>query len=124
METNSFPSNNFKGKGKSSAQKFGGPQKQQTNKPNLDLYKTKLCPVVKIGAECSRGIRCHFAHSHDELRSKPNLSKTKICENFAKGNCDMGDNCNYAHSELELRSTPDIYKTVFYDKENFITQWF
>ncbi|KAM0052244.1 putative transcription factor C3H family [Helianthus debilis subsp. tardiflorus] len=29
--------------------------------------------------------------------------KTKICENFAKGQCTFGDKCHFAHGESELR---------------------
>jgi len=90
----------------------GAPVQQNgDNKPVLDLKKTQLCPNIKQG-HCAKGDRCNFAHNNDELRMKPNLSKTKMCPNLSKkGHCDFGDNCNFAHSELELRSTPNIYKT-------------
>merc|ERR1712151_656206 len=87
---------------------------QSSSTQTLDLRKTKICPVIKQGMKrCPKGDRCNFAHSNEELRSKPNLSKTKMCPNITKtGHCEMGDQCNYAHSELELRSTPNLYKTA------------
>lgn len=48
-------------------------------KTTLDLKKTKLCPVIKQGKRCSKGDMCNFAHTIEELRAKPNLSKTKMC---------------------------------------------
>nr|XP_043638120.1 zinc finger CCCH domain-containing protein 14-like [Erigeron canadensis] len=31
--------------------------------------------------------------------------KTKLCENFTKGNCTFGDRCHFAHGAEELRSS-------------------
>ncbi|GLT38665.1 hypothetical protein SLA2020_128970 [Shorea laevis] len=31
--------------------------------------------------------------------------KTKLCENFVKGNCTFGDRCHFAHGASELRRT-------------------
>lgn len=46
MDQNNYSSNNMKGgKGKYNDNKFGNHNnKQQATKPNLDLYKTKMCP--------------------------------------------------------------------------------
>jgi hypothetical protein len=49
------------------------------NKQTLDLKKTKICPVVKQGKRCPKADMCNFAHTNEELRAKPNLSKTKMC---------------------------------------------
>eukprot|EP01017_Pseudomicrothorax_dubius_P047141 TRINITY_DN8415_c0_g3_i3.p1 TRINITY_DN8415_c0_g3~~TRINITY_DN8415_c0_g3_i3.p1 ORF type:complete len:235 (+),score=15.30 TRINITY_DN8415_c0_g3_i3:100-804(+) len=76
-----------------------------------DFYKTKICPLFKLGS-CYRGEECTFAHSEDDLREMPNLAKTKICENFLKGSCREGMRCRFAHGEHELRSTPDLFKTA------------
>ena len=59
-----------------------------------------------------KGMNCNYAHSENELREKPNLSKTKLCEEYATtGTCTKGEICLFAHGELELRSTPDLFKT-------------
>lgn len=44
----------------------------------LDFYKTKLCPNIMKGY-CNRGEDCNFAHNFNEIRSKPNLYKTRLC---------------------------------------------
>ena len=76
---------------------------------------------------CKKGDDCPFAHSQSELREKPNLHKTKLCQTFIEGKiafvrphihnkiegkCPKGNNCCFAHGEEELRSTPDLFKTA------------
>ncbi|KAI3764792.1 hypothetical protein L2E82_14808 [Cichorium intybus] len=34
-----------------------------------------------------------------------NNFKTKMCENFAKGECSFGERCHFAHGAMELRTT-------------------
>jgi hypothetical protein len=71
---------------------MGGPPSQMggqgegglDNKQTLDLKKTKICPVVKQGKRCPKADMCNFAHSNEELRAKPNLSKTKMCPMIIK----------------------------------------
>ena len=54
-----------------------------------------------------------FSHSTDQLRERPNLTKTKMCALVESGEeCLDGDNCPYAHAINELRATPMLYKTV------------
>lgn len=59
-------------------------QKKQPPKTQLDLYKTRLCPLMQEG-KCNSGDNCRFAHAESEIRNKPNLSKTKLCEDHLKG---------------------------------------
>ena len=48
-------------------------------KKNMKVFfKTKLCPNFDRGT-CTRGRLCNFAHGQHELRSKPNLEKTRMC---------------------------------------------
>jgi hypothetical protein len=44
---------------------------------NQVFVKTKMCPHLQVG-NCQAGAACRFAHSLEELRSKPNLTKTKV----------------------------------------------
>ncbi|CEL93021.1 unnamed protein product [Vitrella brassicaformis CCMP3155] len=60
--------------------------------------------------ECTRGESCRYAHSESEVRTRPDLTKTRLCENFQKGEC-LDPHCAFAHGEDELRSTDDFYKT-------------
>jgi len=75
----------------------------------LAFYKTKMCPWFPN--RCRLGDECNWAHSKDELRSRIDLTGTRLCAAlFKKGWC-TDPNCRYAHSREELRHTSDIYKT-------------
>lgn len=90
------------------------PQPLQKKPPKVfqDFYKTQLCPQLPLGT-CYKGDHCSYAHSEQELRKKPDLSKTKLCEAFMKGGtCINGDKCMFAHGSYELKSTPDFFKTA------------
>lgn len=89
-------------------------------KSGLDMqsfFKTKICPYllsVRLSlhqGHCTKGEKCSFAHSQDELKDPPNLKKTKVCQQFTLGKCQMGAKCSYAHGETELRYTPEFFKT-------------
>jgi len=74
-------------------------------------YKTKPCKFW-LENRCERGEFCRFAHTN-ELRSAPDLSKTKLCAEFIKtGKCEKGAPCRFAHGHKELRATPDFFKTA------------
>ncbi|KAH7292332.1 hypothetical protein KP509_29G062500 [Ceratopteris richardii] len=36
----------------------------------------------------------------------PQNYKSKLCENFSKGNCKYGDRCHFAHGQSELQTAP------------------
>mmetsp|Transcript_114733 Transcript_114733/g.244805 ORF Transcript_114733/g.244805 Transcript_114733/m.244805 type:complete len:397 (+) Transcript_114733:67-1257(+) len=83
----------------------------------LQLTKTKMCAFFERG-KCASS-KCRYAHSADELRTPPNLQKTKLCRAFMQGNCNSGENCVFAHGEGDLRVTEGIYKTQicnFYER--------
>lgn len=70
--------------------------------PRTELFaKTTMCKFFMHGT-CTKGSDCMFAHSKDELRDTPDLSKTRLCKAFEEGRC-TNVNCNYAHSQEELR---------------------
>jgi hypothetical protein len=74
------------------------------------LTKTKMCHFFERGKCASTD--CRYAHSQAELRTQPNLEKTKLCKSFVQdGFCRDGENCGFAHGEGELRVTEGIYKT-------------
>ena len=54
-----------------------------------------------------------FSHSPEELRERPNLTKTKMCPSIESNlPCTSKELCPYAHSASELRATPMLYRTV------------
>lgn len=74
-------------------------------------YKTQLCPFLfGENKHCAKGNKCGYAHSNEELRSRPDLRKTKLCSAYMKGQCTDRD-CKYAHGRHELRWTHQYYKT-------------
>jgi len=105
----------------------GGSFKEATEgKP---LLKTRMCTFMVERGHCSKGERCDFAHSADELRSAASLSKgkgqmfaaassaedpennrypermkTSLCRMFQEeGWCDRGARCWFAHGSEDLR---------------------
>jgi len=81
----------------------------RSNKSSSTFTRTKLCSFHLRGM-CAHGSNCSYAHEIVELRDQPDLSKTRMCPLFRKGNCLRTD-CTYAHSRDELRGTDDVYKT-------------
>ncbi|KAJ3217618.1 hypothetical protein HDU67_007560 [Dinochytrium kinnereticum] len=50
---------------------FGGEQDQKNEGPENPLYKTRLCERFVKENFCQYGPRCNFAHSPEELRTRP-----------------------------------------------------
>jgi len=67
------------------------------------MQKTKLCDFHREG-RCRYGSGCAFAHSEEELKTLPDLRKTRICRAFTQGKCRDPD-CKFAHGQEELRQT-------------------
>uniref|UniRef100_A0A0G4I6J6 C3H1-type domain-containing protein n=1 Tax=Chromera velia CCMP2878 TaxID=1169474 RepID=A0A0G4I6J6_9ALVE len=74
------------------------------------FLKTQMCPNVLAGVHCVKDSTCEFAHSQEELREKPDLSKTSLCRQHQSGVCTEGELCRYAHSETELRPAPEHFR--------------
>ncbi|CAE8686474.1 unnamed protein product, partial [Polarella glacialis] len=58
------------------------------------LAKTEFCKH-HIRGFCRYKAKCAYAHSMEELQSRPNLTRTKLCISFMSGNFD-NTNCSYA----------------------------
>jgi len=70
-----------------------------------------MCKFNLLGI-CSKGSACAFAHASDELKSRPDLSRTRLCRVFIQtGHCSNGKKCTFAHSKDELRATDSFHKT-------------
>eukprot|EP00931_Biecheleriopsis_adriatica_P056358 TRINITY_DN3339_c0_g1_i1.p1 TRINITY_DN3339_c0_g1~~TRINITY_DN3339_c0_g1_i1.p1 ORF type:complete len:283 (-),score=27.67 TRINITY_DN3339_c0_g1_i1:52-900(-) len=72
--------------------------------PARHLKLTKLCKFFAEG-KCDRGSLCTFAHTTDEVRDQPDLTKTRLCKDFMKlGRCDEGAACKFAHGREEMQN--------------------
>ena len=87
----------------------GKETKFETNTTNTPFSKTKLCSFHLRG-KCTHGAHCLYAHDVSELKSPPDLTKTRLCPMLRKGMC-MKKQCTYAHTREDLRGTADVYKT-------------
>ncbi|KAF4716838.1 hypothetical protein FOZ62_008199 [Perkinsus olseni] len=75
------------------------------------FYKTEMCKFMLNGS-CSKGATCSHAHTKEELREKPDLSKTRMCRALLqKGACSNHRRCPYAHDIRQVRSTNAFFKT-------------
>ncbi|PFH33513.1 zinc finger (CCCH type) motif-containing protein [Besnoitia besnoiti] len=88
---------------------YGGAGKQTGNQPGSaivasQMFKTKLC-IDNQTKGCTRGADCPYAHSVGEMRSLPDLRKTKMCSLVLAGKGCKNKACRFAHSEDELRYT-------------------
>ena len=72
------------------------------------LHRTTLCYFQMRYGCCRDG--CTFAHAPAELRAKPLLRKTAMCQDWKQGRCNNGAACDYAHGVDDLRAA-GLYKT-------------
>mmetsp|Transcript_155266 Transcript_155266/g.275376 ORF Transcript_155266/g.275376 Transcript_155266/m.275376 type:complete len:455 (-) Transcript_155266:160-1524(-) len=99
------------------AAKTKNAQKKQRIVLEKELRKTKMCKYFAQGKPCYAGDNCDFAHSEEEITSRPVLSKTQLCINFAEGRC-TDKNCNFAHGEDELRAMQWRYHSNDLEQNN------
>eukprot|EP00397_Hematodinium_sp_SG-2012_P036883 GEMP01039874.1.p1 GENE.GEMP01039874.1~~GEMP01039874.1.p1 ORF type:complete len:362 (+),score=56.16 GEMP01039874.1:119-1204(+) len=71
------------------------------------FFKTSMCAKFKVG-QCNRGHFCKFAHSEEDVRTRPCLDKTKMCP---KLQACVYRNCRFAHTRDELSATTNFAKT-------------
>ncbi|EUD68674.1 hypothetical protein C922_01074 [Plasmodium inui San Antonio 1] len=72
------------------------------------FWKTKLCPL-HMENRCKEGSNCDYAHSIEDLRSIPDLKRTKLCYKLLKGEECFNKKCNYAHNQEELKSAQNLF---------------
>lgn len=73
------------------------------------LHRTVMCNILPRRGSCCDD--CKFAHSAWELRAKPILKKTSICQDWMQGRCSK-DSCEYAHGVDDLQQG-GFYKTQY-----------
>lgn len=73
-------------------------------------YIPVLCPDIIIKEDessishCNRGGGCPYAHSYEEINYHPLMYKTKICEQFQRGDCNTYY-CHLIHGLAERRES-------------------
>ncbi|CEL99789.1 unnamed protein product [Vitrella brassicaformis CCMP3155] len=77
----------------------GGRNGERQVQENSLLYKTVICKHWQEG-KCARGAKCTYAHGEEELRTRPDLRKTRLCRGFMNGTCTDAK-C------LQVRSRPE-----------------
>lgn len=63
------------------------------------LKNTEMCKHYSRGY-CRFADKCSYAHEMDELMTRPDFAKTRVCAYFLAGRC-VNDNCSFAHDEEE-----------------------
>eukprot|EP00928_Gymnodinium_smaydae_P074649 TRINITY_DN5767_c0_g1_i4.p1 TRINITY_DN5767_c0_g1~~TRINITY_DN5767_c0_g1_i4.p1 ORF type:complete len:195 (-),score=14.45 TRINITY_DN5767_c0_g1_i4:68-586(-) len=66
------------------------------------FVRTRKCRFYGMG-KCTRGSKCTFAHTTEELRPRFNLVGTKLCPTLLKTGSCSGVGCTYAHRDEDLR---------------------
>ncbi len=72
------------------------------------LCRSEMCHFLKHRGRCRDD--CPFAHTPQEIRAKPVLRKTAMCQEWLRGRCGNRLTCDYAHGEEDLRAA-GLYKT-------------
>jgi len=67
------------------------------------LKNTEICKHHQRG-HCRFGDKCSYAHGTDELMTRPDFAKTRICAYFLAG-CCVNDNCFFAHDQEEVQQS-------------------
>eukprot|EP00429_Kryptoperidinium_foliaceum_P016315 CAMPEP_0176038768 /NCGR_PEP_ID=MMETSP0120_2-20121206/19215_1 /TAXON_ID=160619 /ORGANISM="Kryptoperidinium foliaceum, Strain CCMP 1326" /LENGTH=253 /DNA_ID=CAMNT_0017372163 /DNA_START=73 /DNA_END=834 /DNA_ORIENTATION=+ len=63
--------------------------------------KTVFC---RYFPDCAKGAECNYAHTEDEIRVRPNFTKTRLCSGYLDGSCDLpASECRFAHGPEDLR---------------------
>merc|ERR1719262_1771343 len=60
---------------------------------------------------CKHGDRCAFAHDVEEVRHKPDLTRTSMCRVVLQGGVCRNPHCSFAHDKESLRTTCGFFKT-------------
>lgn len=93
----------------------GAQTERQNDKESSHIetfYKTRYCRYFTQQGNCWKGSECQFAHSQEELRTPPDLTKTRMCAMYRLGCCKMSSSeCSFAHSLSDLKATDNFYKT-------------
>mmetsp|Transcript_53634 Transcript_53634/g.141357 ORF Transcript_53634/g.141357 Transcript_53634/m.141357 type:complete len:313 (-) Transcript_53634:51-989(-) len=81
------------------------------------MYRTEMCRFFTKPEGCPKGAACGFAHSLEELNSRPDLKKTSICRSWAAGKCSLpAEQCGFAHGDQDRKYTA-LYQRALPDGE-------
>jgi Zinc finger C-x8-C-x5-C-x3-H type (and similar)/RNA-binding, Nab2-type zinc finger len=75
----------------------------------LQFHKTQMCQFF-LENDCKLAAdECSYAHDRSELKSAPDLTKTRMCPLLE--NCPKQNLCPYAHTHDELKHTDQFFKS-------------
>mmetsp|Transcript_52005 Transcript_52005/g.96261 ORF Transcript_52005/g.96261 Transcript_52005/m.96261 type:complete len:488 (+) Transcript_52005:182-1645(+) len=89
-----------------------GPKNEEfQDKFRRQFNKTQLCRFHRRG-QCRKGESCQFAHGLTDVRAVPDLTKTAICQQWARNCCPLpASQCRFAHGAADRRVT-EAFKAV------------
>jgi len=70
------------------------------------FYKTRPCRHFRHGV-CWLGSKCCFAHGGQDIRERPNVTKTRLCKKWLAGICHKTEKqCWFAHGFDDMAEGP------------------
>jgi hypothetical protein len=79
---------------------------QMDEEVRAQFRKTELCLFYP---RCRKGDACPFAHSEEERRVRPDLSKTSLCQDWENDTCLLSaSECGFAHGYTDMRRTMPV----------------
>jgi len=95
----------------SQAEQQGQKTDEFQDKFRRQFNKTQLCRFHRRG-QCRKGESCQFAHGLVDVRAVPDLTKTAICQQWARNSCPLlASQCRFAHGAADRRVT-EAFKAV------------
>jgi len=70
-----------------------------------------MCKFHLLGC-CQDGENCAYAHAREEMQTRPDLFRTKLCKALIKNGECTDPNCKFAHNKEELRSSGTLRRSL------------
>lgn len=87
---------------------FAHGPKELRRSPAVYKYSPELCPEAKNSEMCSHGLECPFSRNLTESLYHPERYKTRVCEQWQRGECLRGEACAFVHDHHAFGISSDI----------------